>query len=411
MKKNRRRLFGSILVGISPLSFSFLTITSCSYEICYKYVSELAPFLHYIEYDDYVEDRNFNTLRPYPLGCTCLVKNGFLGRNFDQNYNAMPEFVVKVKAKQDRHASIGIGCHFGLRAPSFLSYKFRPELNLIPNDMVDGINDQGVVVERNTVHYESSWGEWKGIKSENPNAPEMHICFLNRYILDHANSARHAIELLKNINIIGAKGYWVESPPSLLHIIVADTTDTFIVEFINNEMYVIDFSDYDDFYPISTNFYLWPLLNNEDLYSLSYSMERYYLVHKMYESIESSVNGIFNALENVAYSNFYQPHYDDPENIWLSENFDMASTILYHKYLNGEPLTKDEMIIIEQMNAIIDDWRIRLIPEYWETIEHGWREESTIKHLSVDSVVYDIINKTMTVVSEEKFDNKYSFQL
>ncbi len=374
---------------------------------------EVVPYLHCVEYDDYIEDKNFSTLHHNPSwdGCTGIIKGNFFGRNFDQPLTPMPEFVVKVNSSAERHASIGMACHYGLREDFNHDPKSTYKLNLLPNHMLDGVNDCGVACEANTLHYEPTWEKWEGVESDNPNAPTIHICFLVRYILDHADSARHAIQLLDDINIVGSKSPYDWELADILHLLISDGTDSFIVEFINNKLYVIDLKEYSNLIPVSTNFYLWPLAHNEDPYQFSIGTERYDILKQVYDGAEESVNGMFSMLKDVAYSNFYNPHYDDIENMWFSEHWLQSDIKVYKKYLSGDPLSSKEEKLVQNMNEAIEHFRTTTIPNFWEAIEEGKRVDGTNNHISLHSVVYDIANKSMSVVTEEKYDVVHTFSL
>lgn len=395
-------------IGIQP------ALVSCSYEACYKKFEQLAPFLHYIEFDSFPFDYNFRTIHHYPVQssgkCSAIVKGQYIGRNFDQNFTTMPEFIIKVNSGPNRHASIGLGLHQGLREPSCLSYKFRSELNLLPNNMMDGINDCGVFCECNTVHYEPNWSEWHGITVDDPEAPTVHMCFLVRYILDNATSAKNAIDLVKKINIVGSNSIWLSKDVELLHFLVSDAKDSFMIEFINNQMFVIDYSKY-DIPPLSTNFYLWPILNGEEPYNLSSGIERFYIMLNNYQKIEESVDGLKNFLKSIAFSNFYNPHYDDPENFWLSEGAPYSRLKIWWKYLNQDPLTPDEQQILDKIMEGLEKFREENIPWFWHCIENNLRLELTQNHISYHTSVYDTNNKSLTVWSQENYNKLFYFEL
>lgn len=413
MKLSKILSLTSISIVISSV---FPVFCSCSYEICYKNFKQLAPYIHYLEFDTFPEDRDFRTLHHYPLGmngsrggCTAFVKGKYLARNYDQPFSTTPEFIVKVSANENRHASIGTACHYGLREPMFLSYKFRSELNFLPNHMIDGINDAGVACESNIVHYEPEW-EWSGVKSENPKAKDVHMCFLVRYILDNTSSAKNAIELLKNINIVGMASYYLAPVESFIQLLISDATDTYLVEFMHNKMYVIDYEDY-DIYSISTNFYLWPYLHEQEPYNHSFGTERYKMMLDLYPSIEESIDGVKNALKTAVFSEFYKPHWDDPENLWLSEQFTYDFIKVWKKYLAKEELTKEEQILLDIILENIQNFRENVIPFYWECREKDLRCEVTPNHLSYHTVIYDMANPSITLWSQENFDNTFYFEL
>lgn len=412
MKKNVTNILKGLFLTIIPTClFAQTTLTSCSYEIVYDYKQQVTPFLHEIDYDDFPEDRNFVTLQHQPLnGCSAFYKDGYFCRNFDQCFNTMPEFVVRVKASEKRHGSIGLSCHYGLRYPSFLSYKYRTQLNFLPNHMLDGINDCGVVCEANTVNYEEDWEKWVGTNPDKPDIPQVHVSFLVRYILDHANSAKHAIQLLDDINIMGSKTYHESESFGILHYLIADQNDAFIVELKDNKMIVIDTHE-KNINPVLTNFYINPLVEDTDLYPSSFGIERYDILNENYASTPKTLEGVKELIKSVSYSHFYNPHIDDPENFWLSETFDLETKAIFIKYLNGGAMTKSEMEVVNNVLAQIEYFRSTRIPQFWKDFQNGWRTESSEDHISIHSVVYDLNQLSVSVVTGEDFENYYSFSL
>ena len=77
---------------------------------------KLADYLYYMEYTDYVP--NLTTGEQVKTGFACsAVRNGnFYGRNLDLDYCDVPEFVIKVAAKEGRYASIGVAAILTLKS-------------------------------------------------------------------------------------------------------------------------------------------------------------------------------------------------------------------------------------------------------------------------------------------------------
>ena len=83
------------------------------------------------------------------------------------------------------------------------------------------------------------------MQATNYGKPRIHAIAVVRYVLDHAKSAAHGVELLKNMDIYGGYGTWG------LHWMLSDSKETYIIECIDGEL--IARNDTDN---IMTNFYV-----------------------------------------------------------------------------------------------------------------------------------------------------------
>ena len=110
----------------------------------------------------------------------------------------------------------------------------------------DGVNEKGVFCELNLL-YQGDNGITTGT---NPGKSNLCMTTIVRYILDYAKSANHAIELLQKKNIFAPTG----AVAGEYHFLIADNENTFEVEFIDNEMIVIN--NFLNNKPIVTSFYL-----------------------------------------------------------------------------------------------------------------------------------------------------------
>ena len=203
MKKKNKKLSKIIApVALAAGCLATLPATSCG---MHSSVKHIAPYLHEITYDDYTYDKDFVTTKEAEaFGCSSVRNGNFYGRNFDYVFNDTPEFVVRVKAnkKKNRHASIGIATHFGLRESKLLKGEYKKQLELVPNITLDGINDAGVICSHNVVSMEhGDIGE-----GTNPGAEKLHMLFIPRFVLDNASSVDEAVKLIKERNIVGNLG-------------------------------------------------------------------------------------------------------------------------------------------------------------------------------------------------------------
>ena len=193
------------------------------YEYAYAYMKEKQPFIN--------------------GGCSSVRNGNWYGRNFDWKYDENAEFLVRTPRANGRYASIGL-------AANTTDYK------IVPFMMLDGINECGVVANTNVVPAD------KGVTSGTVPliSKEIEICslMLVRYILDHFTTATEAVNYIK-----GYASVYV--PTTLLdmgyetHLMIADESDTYLVEFYGNET-VVTLMDK----PYMTNFYLSDVTLNAD---------------------------------------------------------------------------------------------------------------------------------------------------
>ncbi len=202
--------------------------------VCYHGLRRLAPFLHEIWYDDYTFDRGGETLSNSPRFSCSSVRNGnFIGRNFDFFLNDRPEFVVHVAADptKGRLASIAMATHTGFSEDGVMNGLYTASYDLIPNRTLDGINEKGVAINENVVAYDKEVvaGPGREFTGTNPSGEPLNISFVPRFVLDHATNAAHAVELIRSRNLYG-----ISVSGDILHYMVSDPRETYVVEIITN---------------------------------------------------------------------------------------------------------------------------------------------------------------------------------
>lgn len=160
--------------------------------------------------------------------CTSCRTGNLIGRNFDWTYDDVDEFIIRVPATSRRHASIGVASAF---FPTFLQELIGVD-DIIPMLTMDGVNDKGVAINVNVVVGDPEVsGDTTGTNTEQ-GAYSLCAGFTVRYILDNANSAEHAVELLKESNlfsVITQEFHWM----------ISDSKETYIVETVNNHLSVL----------------------------------------------------------------------------------------------------------------------------------------------------------------------------
>lgn len=338
---------------------------------------KIAPYLYEITYSNYREDVNADTHNTMDaFGCSSVRNGNFYGRNFDYIFNDTPEFIVHMAASENRHASLGVATHYGLRENLMEQNAYDEQLEIVPNLTLDGINDAGVIASINVVPGKEDVGELTGT---NPNGEDLDTAFTVRFILDNADSADEAIELLKSRNLYGTA-----VNDMYLHIMIADPNKTYIVEFINNELVANEFTGDEQ---IMTNFYR----NLPELTDHAAGVERYEILKENYNE-GTSLAGMRNLMKRVKYSNAYN-YSTEP---WYSEA--IPQSVLK----NG---TEEEF---NEYYAIFDNIRT----DYWNYLSNDIRNpaSSSFWHTTHNSI-YDIENKVLRITIQEDYSNYYDFAL
>lgn len=343
----------------------------------YSNPKKIAPYLYEISYTDYREDANSDTHNTMDaFGCSSVRNGNYYGRNFDYIFNDVPEFVVHMSATDTRHASVGVATHYGLRENLMEQGAYNEQLEIVPNLTMDGINDAGVIASINVVPGEEDAGKLTGT---NPDGEDLEIAFSVRYILDNADSADEAIELLKARNLYGTAVH-----DMYLHIMIVDPEKTYVVEFINNKM-VAEEKTGDE--QIMTNFYV----NLPELTEHAAGVERYEILKANYNEA-TSLAGMRNLMKRVKYSNAYNysttPWYSEavPQSVLKSDNAELFA----------EYATIYENIQKDYWNYITNDIRNPASDTFWHTTHNS---------------VYDIENKVLRLTIQEDYSNYYDFTI
>lgn len=342
-------------------------------------VSKITDFLYSIEYKkyDYSLAEEFFSKYVGNIGlCSSCRVNNLYGRNYDWLYDNTAEFVIKVSQSYKRHASIGVAA--GLKTLSNLfveSGEYSDLYNILPFMTVDGINDAGVVCNINVVPNDLS-----NTVGTNKGKKRINALSIVRYILDNADSASHAVKLLKNIDI------WVPKISKYeYHYMIADSTNTYCIEFIDNGLKILDLSND---VKIMTNFNLWTshgVLHPETILDLSEhgsGFERYELLKNLINSVETE-NDLLNVMRQVNFTNLYKNTTNPP---WYSDLLDGALT-------NKSSVDDLKNQLIKVINAAKDMTRDG---KFWQTV-----------HTSI----YNINDKSLTISCQENSSSIFKYNV
>lgn len=324
---------------------------------------------------DYMKAR-YKVTDVKPAGCSAVRNGKFYGRNLDYYVNECADLVITMKASKDRFASIGTSADFPPITKQAID-----EGTLTPIEyaaaayyMNDGVNEHGVGINSNVVPA----GECAHTSGTKPGATTIVSNGVVRYVLDHATSVDHAIELLKNVNIAtpNTDDFHFES-----HWMISDPKKTVVVEIWNNELVVVDDC-------VITNFYL----SHPDS-PMGIGHERYDLLKKYY-SEGNTAKGMETLMKRVWYSNAYSTKTTP---IWYSEGLSEGCGFTWQDIQSGKYETDfyQMMLAVEADYVSVDYQKAKRDGLYWYTTH---------------SIVYDLENLTMSLICQEN-DTVWKFKL
>ena len=354
---------------------------------------KLADYLYYMEYTDYAVDLTTGEQVKTGFACSAVRNGNFYGRNLDLDYADVPEFVIKIAAKEGRYASIGMAAILTLKSNQ-VDKVSEAELLAMPNLTFDGINENGVAINCNVAPAVDM--DFATPLSTNYGKPRIHAVSVVRYVLDHAKSAAHGVELLKNMDIYGGYGKWG------LHWMLSDEKETYIIECIDGELVARNNTD-----NIMANFYVnyapdtpyakhmaqtgqtvagkvyegFPILTPH-----ACGVERYAILKEHYAEGGKSAEGMAHLMERVKYTQAYEA---DTNPFWYTEYTEGNLTIA------NSPMDFKAAIQYGFDTYKMHDRNIQ--PNtFWQT----W-------HTSV----YDFANRTLRLNIQEDYSKHYDFKL
>ena len=339
-------------------------------------VTKLEDYLYEITVDEM--DEEFGLAHATGIGACSEVRRGqFQLRNYDWYFDSKISFIVKVAKKENRHASIGVSS-ISISKEDIANKNYSELFKVIPFTTLDGINDCSVYCGINVV----PTGDKGKTTGTNKNGKDLPNICIPRYILDNATSAEQAINLLKQRNIyaINYDGQQIE-----LHAMISDINKTYIVEFVNNKMVVLE-QDINN--SVMTNFY----------HNLGYinehgmGIERYKILEANYNE-GNTKDGMFALMKRVQFSNAYIK-----ENKWYSD-MNYTQSILSQTPEGQDPVRWDE-VMSEQIKLWNDVY-----------VAGDRTQGSAAPWITVHNSVYDLKNKTLQVVVQEDYEHKYNFSL
>lgn len=338
-----------------------------------------ARMLYEVTYSDYstvVPNGRYKDMAG-DMGCSSVRNGDFVGRNFDYFMNQCPTFVIHTTRKEGRYASIGVGRLAQINETMVENGLPQDKIDFLPWALLDGMNEKGLVVNTNVLSKQDWGGEPH--TGTHTDLPELNVLFTPRALLDNCDDVTAALAYLDSHNITP-----LQSNAMNLQLMISDPEETYVVEFINNEMNARP--QY-----IMTNYHLF----FDDIPEHAMGVERYDILKQNYNLGGKSMQDMWTLMTMVRYSNMYKfPAYQ-----WYSE---CTSYFPYSKL--------KEKDVLERLNVILtkkaEEWKAEV--EYVK--QHGLRDKTEYWD-TVHNSIYDIRNKKLWVTLHEWDDQKREFVL
>lgn len=219
-------------------------------------------FAYIMEYKDLDYDNAYNYFKvlnePKPEDCSAFRNGNWYGRNYDWYYSNAVSIVVKTINSCGHYNSIGIAC---MTNPDLTADQIDRNLvtediyKILPFMLKDGINEKGVFCNINVVP--NDLGKTTGTIPRKELRETISSRMLPRFILDRFATAAEAIQYLLDYVSVYASNSLTDIGYDL-HLFIGDERETYVVEFVNDEIKVINFNSENglNLMPAMTNFFL-----------------------------------------------------------------------------------------------------------------------------------------------------------
>lgn len=360
----------------------------------YDFLKRRTDFLydvHYSELDyDYAKEYMRNNFKDVnPSGCSAVFSNGLLGKNLDWYYDWTVQFAVMIKPSLGRYASIGVAG--GIKSLTVESVKNGENIEsykIVPFLINEGVNECGVFACANVVpNYETKDGVRFTTKTTGTNEGKSELCaaMLCRVVLDRFSNATDAVNALRDEYNIYCPN--AESLDEELHFLIGDQEKQYVVEFINNEVIIIDVTDDKSWI---TNYYRATAEFDENNHLIWQSLTDHAMgVHRSNLIADNVTNDIsikeMMSLisETLKYSNTYTENWIDE----LCGDYETFGNLTIEDvYTNPEKFDDILAYVKNQFEHRSRDYDSPYFGS-WETCH---------------SVVYDIVNRRMYVIVREE---------
>lgn len=372
---------------------SYLKYNPKNYDIgTFCLIKKEKDYLYSAIYGDLDYENAFNYYKQsgdFSIGACSSVRNGdFLGRNFDWIYSNQATFIIQTPRTDNRYGSYGISSGFPALTNDFVeSGEDSNYYKLVPFQMVDGKNEYGVVASMNVVPTDK--GEnvaYASVKEKET----IYSLMLIRYILDKFQTAKEAVEYIRDyVTVVFSKQ--LHKMHYETHILVADGTDTYVIEFAYNKTVILE-KDY------ITNFHLYETTLNSD--GTVYTPETQDATHNAIVTNNITKNGSglerFNYIvDNYATANTKQGMRDLLNGLTYTKTYitsdDPSDPFWYTEYVGGENTVASS---VEDFESVV---------EYYGSVFENRSRDSVdpITWQTVHSSIYDLDNDKLYLTVQE----------
>lgn len=363
---------------MKKLSFLFACLILVMLSACQEKVQQpvkVAPYLFEVTVDDYSPEAPGHLLdiALSEFGCTAVRNGNYYGRNLDFFISEISELVLHTPAKDGRHATVGVARLLHMTDAEIEAGVTKEQLSLLPWGTFDGINDSGLFCNMNVTPSSDS-----GIPhtSPDPELPEINCVYLVRALLDNCANVEEAMAYVNSHNVTG-----VDVGGFDLHFMIGDPEKTVVLEYFDNKAVFTEIN-------IMTNFLVCHL---PEYTPHADGIERFDIIKEHYAEGGESMEGMWNLLKRVKFSQAYDPA---TEPFWKTEFI-------------GGPRTVDTPV-----EEIFADSKVQEdMANFKHFKETGEYSPEMKLWFTVHNSTYDIANRTLWVTVREDYENRYEFKL
>lgn len=395
----------AVYFTIEQVNTTSLCIDSNDYipEHPYRRLTQVDDLLWRADYDTLDEDfarQWFLSHSPSQGGgCSAVRSGNFFGRNLDwyapdpQNPGqTRADFITFTPATKDRHAVKGICSVEGLTAQMATDETPSDLWRIMPFMLQDGINDRGVTACMNVVPRDKGETTYTTPTIEQRNKVSAHM--LVRYMLDHFATALEAVEYIQRYVSI----YMPQSLIDMgydLHFKVDDRRDSFVLEFVEGTVHIIEHHAMTNFHIDGVQFLTdGRVYTNADVADghlpssigitpYAAGLERYNLIALAYPTLRTH-DDMRRLLTSLLYTRAYK---EDTVPYWYSEFTD-------REYGVTTDTPNDNPTLLAIVQAAQEIYRHEREGRTW---------------ITTHSVIYDIEHQHLNIVSYEKTGKEWKF--
>ena len=320
-------------------------------------------------------------------GCTAIRNGNLFGRNLDWRYDNSDIYVMRTYGNGDKYSSIGVGGDVAKLVDMQDGYSEEKFNKLLPFLLLDGINEKGLSI---CINYNpNDFGKTYGT-NEGKEGNWISLQMFTRYVLDNFASVKELVKWLKTEGKVYGR-FNDDGTNQEYHFLVADSEDTYVIDFVNNEAKAVDVRDK----PYLTNFHIYDTQFEKDgkieyknVSDCANGVERYNIVVDNYD-ITSTEKGMIDILTKCYCSNMSK---EETKPIWYSDFMYFDNSLDINTLLTNR----------ERYTPIIEN-------AYKDFKTRDRNKHNTFHTLY--SCVYNIENRSLNLITQEENNKQQTFTL